>query len=411
MAHFSYASPDKRWALIVEMDEQPRWLPCRVVPLDGSSAGRQVGPEGECTSAGWSPDGRWMYLGIDVVGDRQLWRQRFPDGVPEQITFGPTQASGIAVSPDGRSLITSIGLVRSLLWLREPSGERRALSTEGIVSSLDLSLVSSSASGSWSSGPTFSPDGREIYYLWRRQPTDAGFKLWRVDLESGAREPLLADRSVHEYDLSEDGREVVFSTGTRSDSMQIWLASTDLASAPRKLVEGSVDSPHFGADGTALFRFTEGSSNYLYRVNRDGSERARVAPYPINTLQSSSPDGRWLAALLGNGATFVLPSDGGPPARMCAGTCAVRWAPDGEIVYVRLGRPSRDGPAPTLAIPANAWQRPDFPVGGLSAKMLPASLANSVLVDATEIVPGPNPSTYAYVETTIHQNLFRISLP
>ena len=37
MAHLSYASPDHRWLLVVEMD--PMWQPCRVVPMDGSSHG------------------------------------------------------------------------------------------------------------------------------------------------------------------------------------------------------------------------------------------------------------------------------------------------------------------------------------------------------------------------------------
>jgi Tol biopolymer transport system component len=70
MAHYSYASPDRKWALVVEMD--PAWLPCRLVPLDGSSTGRQVGPQGKYTSAAWSPDGRWMYFGVEVDGRHHL---------------------------------------------------------------------------------------------------------------------------------------------------------------------------------------------------------------------------------------------------------------------------------------------------------------------------------------------------
>ena len=78
MVHLSYASPDRKWVLVLEMN--PVWQPCRVVPLDGSSAGRQVGPKGSCTSAAWSPDGKWMYFGVEVDGSHHLWRQRFPDG-------------------------------------------------------------------------------------------------------------------------------------------------------------------------------------------------------------------------------------------------------------------------------------------------------------------------------------------
>ena len=96
MVHLSYASPDRKWVLVLEMN--PVWQPCRVVPLDGRSAGRQVGPKGRCTSAAWSPDGKWMYFGVEVDGNHHLWRQRFPDGQPEQITSGPTEEEGVAVA-------------------------------------------------------------------------------------------------------------------------------------------------------------------------------------------------------------------------------------------------------------------------------------------------------------------------
>ena len=42
MAHRSYLSPDGKWVLLVEMDQDHRWLPCRVVPIDGSTRGRYV---------------------------------------------------------------------------------------------------------------------------------------------------------------------------------------------------------------------------------------------------------------------------------------------------------------------------------------------------------------------------------
>ena len=45
MVHLSYASPDRKWVLVLEMN--PVWQPCRVVPLDGGSAGWQVGPKGQ----------------------------------------------------------------------------------------------------------------------------------------------------------------------------------------------------------------------------------------------------------------------------------------------------------------------------------------------------------------------------
>ena len=94
MAHRSSLSPDHKSLLVAEMDGTG-WLPCRLLPFDGSSPGRRVGPqEGQCTTAAWSPDGRWMYFSSSAGGGFHVWRQKYPDGVPEQITFGPTEQEG-----------------------------------------------------------------------------------------------------------------------------------------------------------------------------------------------------------------------------------------------------------------------------------------------------------------------------
>ena len=62
-----------------------------------------------------------------LFGSWHLWRQRLPDGTPEQITFGPTEEEGLAVAPDGRSLITSVGVRRSEIWIHDAGGDRAAL--------------------------------------------------------------------------------------------------------------------------------------------------------------------------------------------------------------------------------------------------------------------------------------------
>jgi serine/threonine protein kinase len=135
MAHHSYLSPDGRWVLIVEMDAQGKILPCRVAPYPAPNSPptnevKPVGPPNRtCLAGAWSPDGKWIYLtaneeagavgrtGWRLPASSHIWRQRFPDGEPEQVTFGPTSQEGIAMAPDGQSLIASVGSLDRTVWM------------------------------------------------------------------------------------------------------------------------------------------------------------------------------------------------------------------------------------------------------------------------------------------------------
>ncbi len=202
MAHRSSLSPDGKWIVLTEMDNSGL-LPCRVVPFDGSSPGRQVGPaNGECLDAAWSRDGRWVYLNSNAGGTYHIWRQRFPEGPPEQITSGPTDESGIIVAPDGASILTSVGFTTSKVWIHDEKGER------------EITLEGSAyfPSGSHHAGHVFSPDGRKLYCLVSGQPArSSGTELWAIDLQSGAREPMFPGVAITGgYDISADGKEVAF---------------------------------------------------------------------------------------------------------------------------------------------------------------------------------------------------------
>src|SRR5262245_17685162 len=150
MAHRSFPSPDGSWMLAAEMDDRGAWLPCRLIPVEGSSPTRPVGPPGACWFAAWSPDGKWMYVNSNARDGFHIWRQRFSaDGVlapPEQITSGPTQEEGIAMAPDGSSFITAVGLNQSSVWVHDPKRDRQ-VSLEGDAYQ-----------------PKFTPDGKRLLY-------------------------------------------------------------------------------------------------------------------------------------------------------------------------------------------------------------------------------------------------------
>ncbi|MDQ1468872.1 MAG: eukaryotic-like serine/threonine-protein kinase [Bryobacterales bacterium] len=407
MAHLSYASPDRKWALVVEMD--PVWQPCRLIPLDGSSAGRQVGPQGRCTAAAWSPDGKWMYFGAEVDGSHHLWRQLFAKGEPEQITSGPMEAQGVAVTPDGRSLITSIGMQQSAVWIHDAGGER-PISSEGRVPTVNQS-------GLFGTRPKFSRDGASLFFLRRAEP-DASIELWRTNHESGKSENVAPGFSMLEYDVSSDEKEVVFSTQPSGKATQVWLATLDRRSPPRLISSSGETSPYFGPEGQILYRLSDGKTHYLAHMNRDGSGRSKVVPYPIGNVQSISPDRRWIVAYApwpdrGQMVTMAIPTGGGAPRRICpAANCMASWAPDGKFLDIGMHRASRTSPGQTLVLPLRSGEMlPDLPDTGISGLYDGADLPGARTIDAYEISPGPDPSVFAYVKTTVHRNLFRIALP
>jgi len=251
-----------------------------------------------------------------------LWRQRFPEGEPEQITSGPAEEEeGVAVAADGRSLITSIGTRQREVWIHNARGERH-VSSEGEV-------PASEESAGFSYTPTFSRDGKSLFYLKREWPGGAT-ELWCADLESEKSAKVVPGFSILEYDISTDLREVVFSAQS-GQTLQIWLAAMDQSVRPQLVSAFGGDSPHFGPDGEILFRLAEGNTHYLARMNRDGSAPSKVVPYPIGNVEYISPDRQWITTISalpnGSAGTLAVPTAGGPPRIIAARACPLYGAP------------------------------------------------------------------------------------
>jgi len=405
MVHYSYASPDRNSALIVEMDAQGAWTACGLVSLQDRRQRRSVGPEGECTAAGWSPDGSWMYFVAWVEGQSHIWRQRFPNGQPEQVTFGPTSEQGLAVDPDGRSVITSVGVYQSAIWIHDDRGER-SLSSEGAV---DNNY----------SPPSFAADGKTLYYLLWHQQAGSGPELWRMAVDSGKSEAALPGISMVDYDVSPDGRQVVYTTAVRNRKSQLWLAPIDKSSPPKPIGVSGETTPHFGPRGKILFQFAEGNANYLEQMNEDGAGRSKVVPYPIIEIQSVSPGKKWLTAVLPypdgknlSPMVMAVPLDGGPPRRLCEGYCLTTWSPNGKFLFIPVAAASQTNPGRSLAIPVGDGDTlPEIPPKGLPPGAQADLVPGSVSVNREQLVPGDDLTHYAYVNTTSHRNLYRITLP
>jgi Tol biopolymer transport system component len=405
MAHRSYVSPDAKWVLLVEMNNN-KWLPCRVVPLDGKSIGRQVGPPGaQCTFAGWSPNGKWMYLSASAGGGFHTWRQRFPDGVPEQITAGPTEEEGIAVSADGRSLITSVGLRQSVLSVHDSGGERQ-ISLEG--TSFD---------------PKFTPDGKQLLYRVLKGTTPASdpCELWVADVASGRSQPflpgvLIAGRPGQAYDISPDGQQVLMSRWNEHGDREVWLAPLDHHAPPHQVHNLDGDIPIREVKGEIFFRKAEGSAFFIYRVNEDGTGLRKAVEQSVVTIVGLTPDGQWLLARpTSQSPTIAYPLGGGPPVRnLLAYVSSVQWSPDSRSIFITISTRNtvQSSAGHTYVVPLREGHMfPDAPPKGFLTEAELRERPGVRVIDAYDVGPGPTPDVYAFSRETVQRNLYSIPLP
>jgi serine/threonine protein kinase/Tol biopolymer transport system component len=411
MAHRSFLSPDGKWLLIVEMDSSgPPWLPCRVMPFDASSTGNVVGPpDGQCTAAGWSPDGKWMYFTASLAGEFHVWRQRFLQGVPEQLTFGPMEEEGISVAPDGKSLITAAGTRLSSVWFHDKNGDQQ-ITTEGFAFL-----------------PTLSGDSKTIYYLLKSGESSRAYihgELWRSDLTTNRAESLLPGVVMTHYAVSRDGRRVLYASDTTAPP-GVWIADLEHGMAPRQLTVEGEDRAYFGAPGEVIYLSKD---LRLMRISEDGSGRQAVSSDSIGYLQSVSPNGQW-AIVNGIGpkgvgmATEVrayhLPD--GRAVLVCQ-VCAspfgpratsapfITWDPSGRFLYLSLYWASIGQADKTAVIPLRGGPFNLAPHGTISEAELQKTFGARI-INERDVYPGPNPETYVFTRYVALTNIYRVVLP
>jgi len=403
MAHRSWLSPDRKWVLVSEMDNLG-WQPCRVLPFDGSSSGETVGPAGRsCTYAGWSPDGTWMYFSVDS-GDRfHTWRQRFPKGEPEQITSGPTEEEGIAVAPDGKSLVTSVGIRQGSLWLHDANGDRE-------ISGESFASVPGNFAGIAPS--VFSPDGKKLFYLVRKEVSRAfgSGELWMADLASGRSEAVLPGILMKDFDLAPDGKRIAFTSLSSDGNSRVWTAPLDRSAPPQPAASFEADSASFGTAGDLFFQGWDGDSSFVYRMQRNDATPRKVIRDPVS-FAGISPDGEWVVS--GFRGLMALPASGGSSVRICD-FCNIGWGPGGKFFYLRLRQIGHLGGGKVFAIRLHLGESlPRFPATGIKSDEDLKGLDVTAIIDMTGkslFAPGPEPSIYAYTRTTVQRNLFRIPL-
>jgi Tol biopolymer transport system component len=223
---------------------------------------------------------------------------------------------------------------------------------------------------------------------------------------------------MQSYNVSPDGRRVVFIGDDADGHSPLRVAVLDGRSGPRQLASVVARSPYFGVNGDVFFVGDNPKGEFLYRVREDGSDLQPLAP--SHFLYGVSPDGKWIAAWMeeptetGN-SVVAYPAAGGSPVLIVANGAGagapyappmVHWSPDAKYLYVLTS-------SGVYAVPLPAGQiLPRLPSVGLPYTKDANTLAGARLIPASmALFTGPNPSIYAYTKQNTQRNIYRVPVP
>jgi Tol biopolymer transport system component len=352
-----------------------------------------------------------MYFAADTDSGTHIFRQSSPSQPPVQLTFGPTEESSFAISPDDRSLIASVSTAQRSAWVHRPIGDQQ-VSADGFTQD-----------------SSFSRDGEKLYYLWRskasllhRGTTFTG-ELRETELSSGRTETLLTDVELNGYDISADGKKIVYTTLDSSRRAHLWLASLDRHSPAREFAGldslSEIYEPRFGPKGDIFFLAREEKSHFIYRMNLDGTGRQKFLPAPAIRGLNFSPNGEWLVVVapLGDEETTEMTvayrlEKPGAPLLICALQCWPKWSLDGKVLYLSPSSAGGMGERNTFAIPLPSGKVfPSVPASGFRTQADIQAIPGAKKIQEMKVTPSPTASIYAFQRDNSRSNLYRIPLP
>jgi Tol biopolymer transport system component len=154
-------------------------------------------------------------------GNRDIWVQSLPDGIPKRITTDPATDEDPSISPDGRLVAFESSRTPRGIYLADVEhGGEKLIAADG-------------------RGATFSPDGRSLLYStgdeYRVEPSG---KLYLYDLETGKSVQLASDmKDARNAVWNSDGDHILF-VGCASlvrpyPSCKDWWITTREGARPR----------------------------------------------------------------------------------------------------------------------------------------------------------------------------------
>jgi Tol biopolymer transport system component len=295
----------------------------------------QFGTPGD-SEAAFSPDGSLIaFRRGKATAVYDLFIVAAGGGDPHQITFDGKGISGLAWSPDSKSII----------YGSRRTGENYALWRAPIDRGAPIRLIETTRSATW---PTVARHGNRIAFSIETNDEN----IWRLDLD-GKRPPApVVDSTLPDSNptLSPDGDYMAFRSA-RTGGSEIWVSKAD-GTSPHRVThyEGAqCGSPDWSPDGRSIaYDARVGGPPHVYVIPRDGRSGKRLTADDANEVVPHwSRDGRsiyyasnasgayevWKKELNGNTAPVQLTRNGG---------YAAQESFDSKMLYFTKG-PSKNG--------------------------------------------------------------------
>jgi serine/threonine protein kinase/Tol biopolymer transport system component len=415
-----------------------------------------------------SPDGKWVAYYSDARGPTDIWVKYLDSGATLNLTATfdmrlPTRTNigGLAISPDGTSLAFFAtrdpaqhtfdtwvmpaplgGPPRKLLqgmqgaqW--SPDGKRLACVLPG--SSLGDALIVADADGTngreilaaaggrhihW---PTWSRDGRSVYFIHTYQPWNTEqSEIYRVTAAGGAPEPVVRSIRRAVYPVPLPGGDLLFSANPESVDLGLWwqpgrggpavplttglgeymeprlssdgrrlvamvleqrqsLVEIDVRSrrpAVRPLTDGyggDIDPSYDPASDRIVFSSTRSGHRNLWIARQDGTDARPLTSETVSDWHPIfSPDGRRIAFVSDRGGRWgiwVVSADGGAPRLLTPAIVfdSISWSPDGSRILFVKPASDRSTVLSTVSVADGTVQPFPTPAAAIAPSWSPAS--------------------------------------
>jgi Tol biopolymer transport system component/tRNA A-37 threonylcarbamoyl transferase component Bud32 len=196
-------------------------------------------PQGVIESVSLSPNGKAVAVGLSRDGRRDIWVKQLPDGPFSRITFGDTSSVRPSWSPDGREVFyirdrAGSGVGPALAHRADGTGTGRSL----LSSTLDFGQIAPSRDGRWLVLRTASGNNEIL-----------GLKAGDTTLV-----PLVVSPATELYPaLSPDGRWLAYAS-TESGAMEVYVRPfPETASAKWQVSTAGGAEPVWASGGRELF--------------------------------------------------------------------------------------------------------------------------------------------------------------